>query len=415
MTSKIRKHFLILLTILAIDHIGFGFVFVLFAPLILEPQYQMFDATTPLYIKNYLLALLFMIYPAAQLLSAPLFGDLADKRGDMKILFYTLMGSAWSIFLSGLAVFFRSYKFLLLGRLVTGLFAGNMSVCMANIARLSSNEKERSKNLGWLVVVQGACWPIAMVVGGILSDPSKSVWFSPTLPFAIVFVLTLATSVFLYFYQQSAPDIQSTKEPPKKIPFSIKDTIIDVLSALSRGPTRPFFLFILFWNIGWGLSVQWFGAHSLTYYRSSQMLVSLNLIIQGLAWALGGATLNPWMLKRFDSSQIASITLLATGSFLLACFFSFNSYILFCTALAFATYTSSVADANLTTLLSMHADEKSQGKIMGLTSSIMSLAGVLIPILGGLFGMYSLHLCYLFASSVFLTAGYSVAQNRKNG
>lgn len=188
-----------------------------------------------------------------------------------------------------------------------------------------------------------------------------------------------------------------------------------MLSALSRGPTRPFFLFILFWNIGWGLSVQWFGAHSLTYYRSSQMLVSLNLIIQGLAWALGGATLNPWMLKRFDSSQIASITLLATGSFLLACFFSFNSYILFCTALAFATYTSSVADANLTTLLSMHADEKSQGKIMGLTSSIMSLAGVLIPILGGLFGMYSLHLCYLFASSVFLTAGYSVAQNRKNG
>lgn len=413
MTPKIRKHFLILLSILAVDHIGFGFVFVLFAPLILEPQYQMFDASLPLYAKNYLLALLFMIYPGAQLLSAPVLGDLADKKGDMKILFYTMLGSAWSLFFSGVAVFFRSYKLLLLGRLVTGLFAGNMSVCMANVARLSSNEKERSRNLGWLVVVQGACWPVAMVLGGIISDPSKSKWFSPTLPFACVFFITLLTAIFLYFYQNQAPIFQLTKEI--QTPFSIRKTVNDVMSAISRGPTRLFFLLIFFWNIGWGLAIQWFGAHSLTYYQSSQVLVSLNLIVQGIAWSLGGATLNPWMLKRFCSAKIAHITLLATGSFLLACFFSFNSYALFCIAITLATYTSSVADANLTTLLSMHADEKSQGKIMGLTGSIMSLAGVFIPILGGLFGTYSLHICYLFASSVFLSAGYLVMPKGKSG
>lgn len=247
MTPKIRKHFLILLSILAVDHIGFGFVFVLFAPLILEPQYQMFDASLPLYAKNYLLALLFMIYPGAQLLSAPVLGDLADKKGDMKILFYTMLGSAWSLFFSGVAVFFRSYKLLLLGRLVTGLFAGNMSVCMANVARLSSNEKERSRNLGWLVVVQGACWPVAMVLGGIISDPSKSKWFSPTLPFACVFFITLLTAIFLYFYQNQAPIFQLTKEI--QTPFSIRKTVNDVMSAISGANETLFFayLFLEYW------------------------------------------------------------------------------------------------------------------------------------------------------------------------
>jgi len=393
MNPEKRKSFLSVLFVILMDNFGFGLVFVMFAPLVFSPQYSLVAPDTSIAMRNFYLALLFAGYPLTQLFGAPLLGDIADQIGRKKALYLSIAGVVIGFLFSGFALLVSSMAFLVFSRLVSGFFAGNLSICLSAIADLSPTEKNRSRNFGIVTVVWAISWNIAMLVGGYLSDPTKSRFFSPSLPFWVTAVLTMLSFVAIAkWYTETHP-------PGKRSRLDIVKGIHNIHAALKIKSVRPYFLVLIIWTVGWGLSVQWFGAYTLLEYNSSQEAISWGLFTQGLTWSLGGSIINPLLLKKLKSLPIAMIGYLGCTFFLILTALA-NNFILFSVFYCTAAMFSSFAFSNTMNLASIHAPEEIQGKIMGLSQSMMSFGWVLVPILGAITNTRAIGLFYPISALV---------------
>lgn len=381
--------------IIALDNFGFGLVFVLFAPLILDPSYGMVAASTSAGTKNFLLALLFIGFPLTQFIGAPLFGDLADNFGRKRSLYLTILGTIIGYVLSGVAIVYHSLAWLFVSRLITGFFSGNLSLCLASVADLSPDEKVRAKNYGIVTVVLGVSWPIAMLVAGYMSDPSISPWFSPQMPFWITALLSLLGLIVIkYFFTETHPGKQ-------KIRINILKSLIEVKNAIKIKRVRPFLLVIFFWTFGWILSVQWYAAYSIERFNTSPGHIAWGLVIQGIFWVFGGAIINPLLHRKFNSLQVAIFAFCNTVIFLALCYIP-SHFLYFSILYWIAALTSSVCMSNALNLISISSPLKIQGKAMGMGQSMISLGSIFVPILGGTLGNVELKIFYLISALLVL-------------
>ncbi len=379
MTPEKRRSFFSILFVTAMDNFGFGLVFVMFAPLMLLPQYTFLPPEASIGVRNFYLGVLFVAFPLTEFFGAPILGDIADRAGRKKSLYLSILGTVFGFLLSGVACLLWSLPLLIISRVISGFFAGNLSICMSAIADLSPTEKLRSRNFGIVTVVWGLSWNFAMLLGGYLSDPTKSRFFNPALPFWVTAALTLLSLVILLkYYTETHPTHQ-------KHPFNLALGIHNIKEAFLIKEVRPFFLLLLFWSIGWGISGQWFGTYSLLEFRVTQEAVSWGLLIQGCFWMIGGAVLNPLLLKRYNSLKIAKIAFIFASSFLIIAGIG-KTYFSFCLSYWLAAIFSSFAFSNSMNLASIHAPAAVQGKIMGLSQSMMSLGFVIVPIIGSYLG-----------------------------
>lgn len=379
MDPKNRRSFIALLGIAAIDNFGFALVFVMFAPLFLSPEYHFFPEGTSLATRNLYLAILFGAYPVTQFFGAPLLGDLADRIGRKKALIITVIGTIAGFALSGIACLFYSVSFLIISRLITGFFSGNLGICMSGIADISPTENIRARNFGILSTAWAVSWNIAMVVGGYLSNPEQSKWLSPAVPFWITALLTFISLIILAKYYTE------THVHDDKHPFDLMKGIHNVARSLKIRTIRPFFLSILLWTIGWGLGVQWYGTFSILSFQAAQQSISWGLFFQGAFWALGGSLINPILVKRHQSLPISLVTLIGTGVLLVLASLP-NSFLGFNLVYWPSATICAIAFSNLMNLASINAPAGVQGKVMGMSQSVMSLGWILVPILGATMG-----------------------------
>lgn len=398
-TSASRKKTLFsVLFVACIDNFGFGLVFILFAPLLLDPQYNMLAMTASQAERNIFLGVLYLSFPLMQLFGAPLLGDIADRFGRKKAFYATILGTSLGYFFSAVAISLHSYAFLLVSRLITGFCAGNLSICLASIADLSDDEKSRARNFGWITVIWGVSWPIAILIGGYLSDPSISRHFNPALPFYITFLLSLASLGMI------AKLFKETHLQEKKVAIDLIKGVHNVILALKIKQIRPFFFILLLWTIGWGLTVQWYGAYSIEKFKISQQVISWGLVLQGMFWSMGGSLLNPLLLKKFSTQFTAIIGYLFAFIFILACSFATTfwtfSWIYFISALG-----GSFALSNTMNLCSLSAQKTIQGKVMGLSQSMMSLGWFIVPIFGAALGSLNVSFFYPTAALIMLMGG----------
>jgi DHA1 family tetracycline resistance protein-like MFS transporter len=392
-----KKTLFSVLFVACIDNFGFGLVFILFAPLLLNSQYGMLPPQTSLELRNTLLGLLFLSFPLMQFFGAPLIGDIADRFGRKKAFYITILGATLGYLFSAIAITFHSYVFLLLSRLWTGFFSGNLSICLASVADLSKDEKSRAKNFGWVTVVWGFSWPLAILVGGYLSDPAVSSFFNPALPFYITVLLSLATlAVIAKFFKETHP-------AGARIQIDILKGIHHVVAATKIKSIRPFFFILLLWTIGWGLTVQWYGAYSIEKFKISQLIISWGLILQGIFWVFGGSFINPFLLKKMSVRKTAIVGLAFASFFVLLCS-AMNSFWEFSWLYFLSAIGSAFALSNLMNLCSMAAPVAVQGKVMGLSQSMMSLGWLFVPIFAAIMGNYTIALFYPIAALFLLTA-----------
>ncbi len=387
--------------IASIDNCGYAMVFVLFPSLLLNPEYGFSPHHPSLVEKLIVMGVLYAAFPIAQLIGAPIIGELADRYGRKKIFYITIVGTIIGYFLTGITLAIKSISLVFVSRLITGLFSGNQGLCNASIADLSPDEKQRAKNFGILTVVWGVSFPIALLLGGFLSDPTLSKHFSPSLPFYIVGLITILSLITLGLFFP-----ETFKQSKQRFHIDLVKGFHNIRDAFRMPSTKRLFLLMLIWTIGWGYSVTWYGAYCIQKFGVSQQLVTFGLMVQGAFWTLGGGVVKPLLLKSMNVIPIAKMTFILAAVLLAVSAWmpTFDTFIL---VYALSAVMGSISLSSTFNLISIASHASVQGKAMGIAQSMMSLGFFLVPILGSVSGAISIDTFYPIAA-FFMALGFCV-------
>ena len=176
--------------------------------------------------------LLAAIYPAFQLIGAPLLGRWSDIFGRKKVLLLSNVGTSvgWILFLFALflpaeksftidivsiGTFVISVPLLVLffARAIDGITGGNISIANAYLADLSS-DKTRSKNFGKMAISSNLGFILGPALAGIL----EGTIYGEILPVLAALILSVVTIfVIMFLLKESKPSPEEILVP-KKVP-----------------------------------------------------------------------------------------------------------------------------------------------------------------------------------------------------
>src|SRR5215212_1552337 len=170
------------------------------------------------------------IYPAFQLIGAPILGKWSDTYGRKKILLLSNAGTliGWIFFLvalflpkenilsvnsSLLGTFVLTLPLVVLffARLIDGITGGNISVANAYLADISSNEN-RSKNFGKMAISSN----LGFIVGPALAALLGSTIFGNILPVIAALILSLVTLIVIGLSLKEFKSSSATMLVPEK-------------------------------------------------------------------------------------------------------------------------------------------------------------------------------------------------------
>lgn len=372
-------------------------VYPIFTPLVFNTAHPLLSAATPYLERALLLGILIGAFPFAQFFGAPLIGQFSDKFGRRRAFFFTISGVALGYTFTSISVLEDSYVGLLLSRLFTGFFAGNLTLCLAAIADMSPDDASRSKNFGHIGAVGGLSFILAIAFGGILSNPSLSRYFNPSFPFWITAALSYINLAFMIvlFRETHLPSRDNITNPLKglhNIVLGIKNKDLRVIYAVN-------FLFILVWVA----SMQFFPSLLLLDFKFQVGGMTLSLIGIGIVWALTNLWVNRALSKWFYSGKTLMYSLLAFS--LLSVFLIFSRHAASFLPLFFlATCFAALCWTNGFATVSLKAREGIQGSILGISQAFNSIAAAFGPLIGGLIFGINMHAIYLFGAVVAATA-----------
>ena len=346
------------------------------------------------------------VYPAFQLVGAPILGRWSDIYGRKKVLLVshggTLIGWIFFLFalflpiesifsidspLFGAVVITIPLIVLFFARAIDGITGGNVSVANAYLADVST-DVNRSKNFGKMAVSSNLGFIVGPAIAGILG----STIYKEVLPVLAALVLTLITLFVIGFtLKESKPAAmiqvpekgnigkvfaQECKEcykivNPKKIKFKDVFKLKHIL-----------FLVILYFFIFLGFNIYYtsFPIHAVgsLHWSITQMGV-FYAILSGMMVLIQGPVLRK-ALQKFSEEKLVIIGSIILGTnFIL--FVSNHTFLIYVAAILFAVGNGLMWPSFLS-ILSKRAGYVYQGAVQGVASSFGSLASIVGLIIG---------------------------------
>ena len=334
-----KKRLFTIFSILFIDIFALSIVYPIFTALLLQSNNLLISDSQSW--RNFYLVFLIGAFPAAQLIGAPLIGYFADRTSRKLAFFLALTGECFGLFFSGWAIHVHSYPLLVLSRLITGFFAGNLTVCLAAISDISPNQKVRSTNFGNVASVTAISFFAAGLTGGIF------VKLQASLPFYIAALLCLINMgcVKWWFHPLQVVHIKSKK-------------------PLSRDVKQLYFCFLLF-ILAYIPFLQFLRTFSTEKFNTSSSTITLSYLSIGLVWTLSSLFMNRLLLTRFSIAGILRLSLLFFGFTLFIFQLAYNELTAMIVAPLIALFAALIW-TNALTLLSTLGPQNKQGELLGI-------------------------------------------------
>jgi len=382
-----------------LDFLGMSMVFPFFAPLLLQEGSLFFSVDVAMGTKEIVLGLVLMCFPLAQFFGAPIFGDISDRVGRKKSLIVSIIGTFVGYIITAMAIDVNSLGTLFFGRLMTGLFAGNTSICLAAIADISPTAELKSSRYGQMSFLGGISFIFGVFFGGILSSDevmshftaSTPLWFTATLGFFNVFIV-------LIFFKETLTKI--TLKPIRYV-----GGISHILQAFTMPKLRFLFAYLFFLMTALELMTIYIPVIFFKDFALSRLQIGLVFPFYGVFWAIGASFIGPRLIKKFSLRGI-----LTFGSYILA----FILFLLIFTKTFWAYLGPSLFTMLLfailwpatNSLLASNAEVDMQGKVMGLASSMAAVGAIIAALAGGiLIGLGSIGVYSICIVSMLLGGG----------
>lgn len=355
------------------------------------------------------------VYPAFQLIGAPILGRWSDTIGRKKVLLISSAGTmvGWIIFLIalfvpvwtiysvnsviiGIFVITLPLVILFLARALDGITGGNISVANAYLADVST-DKSRSKNFGKMAISSNLGFIIGPALAGILG----ATVYKEILPvLAAVFISLVALIVIAFMLKESkVTSTTTTTTPLVNIPE--KEAIRQVFSCEPKESYKTpnpknltffdvfrlkqvSFLLVLYFLIFLGFNIFYtsFPIHAVSGLKWSITDMGIFYsVLSGVMILVQGPVLRK-ALQKFSEEKLVVIGNLILGvNFILL---MFNSTVLVYGAVILFALGNGLMWPSFMSILSKRAGTVHQGVIQGVGSSMGSLASIVGLIVGGL-------------------------------
>lgn len=362
-----------------IDSLSATIVFPILAPLFLSPETSIFRGEVPDSLRTILLGLFLGSFPLAQFIFSPIAGELADRKGRKKAFLLTISFAIVGYFLAGWGIHRARLSILFLGRFITGLAAGNMSICLASLVDLSPSEAKKVRYFSYGSIVAGSAFVLGPFIGGKLSDPTVSSVFSPAFPMWVGSVLSILNFVVLWI------TFRETLQP-KVSPghFDIMKAVHNVQLALRTKNIKDLYLIYFFYLFAWNMIFQFLPALMVEEFNSSNSTIGDASALMGLVWIVGTVVMSFIMHSKLKLKYLLLISLILYS---VACIFIAlpRELFYFLMVVGIVVFLAGGMWPIFTGAISNAADAAIQGKILGISQSMQSLSMMLAPIFGGFF------------------------------
>ncbi len=328
--------------------------------------------------------IVFSLYSVLQFIFAPFWGSLSDRHGRHGVLLVSVAGTAVGYLLWAVS---GSFWVFILSRVVSGGFAGNLSVVTAAVADVTSRE-ERSKAMGLVGAAFGLGFITGPAVGGICSGinllarhPSLARFginpYSVPALLALGFCLLNLFWIATRFRETLPPEARSgarearVRNPLREIllldnaearranivafvysnAFVAMETCLTYLAAQRFGYTAAQNTILLCFLGGVSIFTQGFLVRRLLRTREEIPVLKGGLVISVVGLLGIGFASQPWMLY-------VSLAVVSMGF--------------------------GLVNTSTSGLISLYAKPSEQGRILGIFRSLGSLSRAVTPLLAGI-------------------------------
>ena len=319
---------------------------------------------------------LMSIYSLMQFVFSPVWGQLSDRIGRRPVILWSLLGA-------GLAhlgfAFASSLTGLMLARALAGVFGGNISTAMAYIADIT-DEKDRSKGMGLIGAAFGLGFILGPMLGGLAGEYGRQLGSQP--PLGESFPALIAGSICLLNFVMALRVLPESRKAGaigperglrlKRIGRALNTPVLGALMGLVFVNTfamahieASLFLFVQE-HLGWSMSKASYGFG----YIGVIMVFTQGYLIRKWMPRLGERKV--LMIGLLLSA--VGFTLISVGGGLLPLFLAV-------TAIGLG---NGLSNPSLSGSVSLVSGAEEQGKNLGVSQSLSSLARILGPASGGL-------------------------------
>lgn len=371
-----------LLLLIFIDDMGNALFYPLLPPILLNPLGGVLPAETTEAVRQFDYGLVLAIFPFMMFLSAPILGDLSDIYGRKKVLIVSLIGTIFGYLVTAMGVSYQNFGLLLFGRALDGLTAGNFPIAQAAIIDLSEPE-QKAENISLLVFAISLGFIFGPMMSAVLSSPNLLSWFNLATPLYAASLFGLVNLIMIFFL------FNDTNKPRQSmVTVNIKRALDLFLDAFRHQHIRYLSMLLLFLLLGWGTYIQYVSAFLYKEYHISDHAIAGFNVLMAISFAVSSMVIIRILLTYWSNAVITCMALAIScvGALLTVltdqALYAWIGLIPLSVGIA-------ISHTTIITLYSDEVDNDHQGWVMGVTSSVMSVAITVSALIDGMMGNFS--------------------------
>lgn len=382
-----NKNLLIIALIAVVNALGYGIIIPI-----------LYSYSVKFGLSDFQNGLLFSLFSICQFLATPIIGRLSDKYGRRPLLMISIAGTAVSFFMTAFA---PNAIILFLARALDGITAGNIPVASAVISD-TTEPKDRAKGFG----VIGASFGFGFIFGPAIS--ALTVGIDAAVPFIIAGIISTIAVILTYlFLPETNKHIGEVKEG-KLFDFP---KLIHAATDPNVGATL---LIMLVYSFSFGMLLYAYQPFSVKALGLSANEISGLFTLFGVVGLVTQIFFLPKVIKILGDRKTFIFSLILMIIAYLGMFITRNVAVFVGLSILFG-FSNSFINPLIQTILSKETDEKSQGSMMGISTSYMSIGTIVGPIAGGLIATIGIGYPYLAGAVAVVVCLLLTTQIMKKG